>query len=78
LAYDRIGKHDAAIAIRDAVSAMGIVNAETRIDDRRAYIERNGNEHNPATNGWDDGAIVGDKTVMTSLALWIRCQIPHV
>jgi hypothetical protein len=78
MAYDRIGKHDAAIAIRDAVSAMGLVNAETRIDDRRAYIERNGNEHNPAINGWDDDAIVGDETVMTSLAVWIRSQNSHV
>ena len=76
--WHTIGKHDAAIAIRDAVSAMGLVNAETRIDERRAYIEKNGNEHNPAINEWDDDAIVGDETVMTSLALCIRSQNPHV
>ncbi|MCE3019225.1 MAG: hypothetical protein ACK56W_22085 [Pirellula sp.] len=74
LAYERIGKQDAAIAIRNAVAAMGIENAEHSIDERRAYIERNGNDHNPSVAGWDDDAILGDETVMTSLADWIRSQ----
>ncbi len=74
LAYERIGKQDAAIAIRNAVAAMGIENAEHRIDERRAYIERNGNDHAPSVAGWNDDAILGDETVMTSLADWIRSQ----
>ena len=73
-AYDRIGKHGAATAIRDAVTVMGLVNAETQIDERREYIEKNGNEHDPTVAGWDDDAIVGDETIMTSLAQWIRTQ----
>ncbi len=73
-AYDRIGEPEVSKAIRNAVAAMGLANPETRIDDRRAYIENNTIDQYGAVAGWIEDAIVGNESVMSSLASWIRSQ----
>lgn len=73
-AYDRIGVTKAGEAIRSAVFAMGIVDPESKIDERRAYIEQNTIDGSGAIARWNEDALLDDEAVMASLAAWVRGQ----
>jgi hypothetical protein len=68
-AYERIGRVDAAKALRDAVETFGVPNPERNKKARRDYMEA----HQKRFNGmvWDD-CICGDKRVFADLATWVR------
>ncbi len=70
-AYERIGRVEAAKALRDAAATFGIPNPERDVDARRAYIEANYDEDAFEIRGWND-CICGDEQVWTDLASWVR------
>jgi hypothetical protein len=73
-AYERIGRVDAAKALRDAVESFGISNPEKNRKARREYMEA----HQDRFNGmvWDD-CICGDSKVFEDLAQWVRSDPKH-
>ena len=70
-AYERIGRLEAAKAIRDAAASFGIDSPETKIDARRQFIEKHYNEDEFGVDGWND-CVCGDEKVWSDLANWIR------
>ena len=70
-AYERIGRLEAATAIRNATLAFGFPNPELDVNGRRAFIKSNYDEDKDEISGWDD-CICGDKKVWTDLAAWVR------
>lgn len=68
-AYERIGRVDAAIALRDAVKSFDVPDPERNRKARGEYMEA----HQERFNGmvWDD-CICGDKKVFADLANWVR------
>ena len=71
-AYDRIGLNCAAESIRTAVAVMKIEAPECSLDARRRYIHKNTIGDRGEVRGWNEDAILGNKTVMPALASWIR------
>jgi hypothetical protein len=73
-AYERIGRADAAKALRDAVKSFGVPNPENNCKARREYMEA----HQGRFNGmvWDD-CICGDEKVFECLAQWVRSHPDH-
>jgi hypothetical protein len=75
-AYERIGRIEAANAIRHAARSFGIENPEHHIDERRAYMEKHYNERTFSIDGWND-CICGDERVYSDLASWVRKNYNH-
>lgn len=72
-AYERIGRADAAKALRDAAATFGISKPENDLEARRAFIEANYDKDAFQVQGWND-CICGDEQVWADLATWIRNQ----
>lgn len=70
-AYERIGRVDAANALRSAAASFGVARPERDREMRRAYIEENHDEATFGVRGWDD-CICGDEQVWKDLAAWAR------
>lgn len=70
-AYERIGRLEAAKAIRDAAASFGIDTPEKNIETRRQFIEQHYNDDEVGVDGWND-CICGDKKVWSDLASWVR------
>lgn len=68
-AYERIGRTDAAKALRAAEKSFNVPNPEKNRKARRDYIKA----HQDRFEGmvWDD-CICGDEKVFEDLALWVR------
>ena len=70
-AYKRIGRLEAAKAIRDAAASFGFDMPEKNINARRQFIEKHYNEDKFGVDGWND-CVCGDKKVWSDLANWVR------
>ena len=68
-AYERIGRVDAARALRDALKSFDVPNPERNRKARMEYMKA----HQERFNGmvWDD-CVCGDKKVFADLAHWVR------
>ncbi|MFN3150606.1 DUF4375 domain-containing protein [Bremerella sp.] len=70
-AYDRIGRPEAAQAIRDAADSFGLDHPERDGAARRDYINHHYNPAEYEVDGWND-CLCGDELVWTNLEKWVR------
>ncbi|TWT33011.1 DMP19 family protein [Blastopirellula retiformator] len=78
-AYQRIGRVEAAAALREAAESFGITEPEKHREQRQAYMDRflgedeDDEEFEEVSEGipWND-CICGDEQVWTDLAAWVR------
>lgn len=75
-AYERIGRLEAAKAIRDAAASFGIDSPEKNREARRKFMKEHFNEEKYEVDGWND-CVCGDEKVWSDLANWVRTYTPR-
>lgn len=70
-AYERIGRLEAAHAIRNAAASFGVDMPERECDRRRKFIDQHCDHEKLGVSGWDD-CICGDDQVWTDLSTWVQ------
>ena len=73
-AYEKIGRIEAANALRQAAGSFDIEQPEHHIEIRRDFLEKNYNRDKLEVDGWND-CICGDEMVWTDLATWLRVHL---
>jgi hypothetical protein len=73
-AYHRIGRIEAASALRSAAASFGMERPEFDCDARREYMNKHYDAGKFGVKGWND-CVCGDEQVWTDLAKWTRSQL---
>jgi hypothetical protein len=73
-AYQRIGRTEAASALRAAAASFGMDRPEKQCDARREYMDQHYDADKYEITGWND-CVCGDEQVWTDLAKWARSQL---